>query len=193
MGLMLTPNMGNLPDLRRLWWAADTGLFSPAGERSFSLTEYLAWLDQRRPMAQRCLFATAPDKVGDHAETWQRSRDVLPLLRRAGYRPAFVAQDGCTARDVDAAAAAGAECLFIGGTTDWKKSEGFALIAAAKDRGLWTHVGRVNSWARVRASVGAGADSCDGTYVLFGPDKNLPRWEAWSVRANLQPALGMTA
>lgn len=65
LGLMLTPNMGNRPELPRhhTWWAADTGCYS-RGE-DFRLERYLRWLDTTmRPHRWDCLFATAPDVVG---------------------------------------------------------------------------------------------------------------------------------
>lgn len=38
IGYMITPNIPNLADLSRNQWAADTGLFSSAGERTFDLS-----------------------------------------------------------------------------------------------------------------------------------------------------------
>lgn len=171
-GFMVTPAMGNrIPE--GATWAADTGCFR--NPESFDLGRYLTWLGKRD--ATKCLFATAPDVVGDHALTLERSLPVLPLIREAGYRAAFVAQDGA---DEETVPWDECDALFIGGTTEWKLSEAaYALVAAAKRRGKWAHVGRVNSLQRLRAFAAAGADSADGTYLAFGPDRNLPKLAAW--------------
>lgn len=72
-------------------FAIDNGCFSQ-GER-FSLPRYLRWLKRLQPYQHKCLFAVAPDvfnPTGWHngvtiAETtWERSRDVLPMMRLMG-------------------------------------------------------------------------------------------------------------
>jgi hypothetical protein len=92
----------------------------------------------------------------------------VPMLRRiraAGYRPALVAQDGLEALPVPWEAF---DVLFIGGSTAWKLSEAcFSLIAEAKRRGKWVHMGRVNSLRRLRIAKSVGCDSVDGTYLRF--------------------------
>lgn len=181
-GFMVTPAMGNrIPE--GATWAADTGCFR--NPEAFDLDRYLAWLGKRD--AATCLFATAPDVVGDHELTPERSLPVLPLIREAGYKAAFVAQDGATESNVPWGEF---DALFIGGTTEWKLSEAaYALVAAGKRLGKWVHVGRVNSQRRLRAFTAAGADSADGTYLAFGPDRNLPKLAAWLHDLAQQPNL----
>ena len=41
--------------------------------------------------------------------------------------------------------------------------------------GRWCHMGRVNSLRRLRLAAQDGYDSVDGTFLAYGPDKNLPR------------------
>jgi hypothetical protein len=53
------------------------------------------------------------------------------------------------------------------------------LMAEAKARGKWVHVGRVNSKRRYQWCHSHGADSADGTFVAFGPDVNIPRLARW--------------
>jgi hypothetical protein len=161
MPAMLQPGMGNLPPAGQPW-AADNGRFS-APER-YTDAAYLAWL-AKRPHQERCLFATAPDVVGDAAATLALSGPMFGPIRALGYRVAFVAQDGLEDLavpwdDFDA--------LFIGGTTEWKLSEAaHELAAEAKRRGKWLHMGRVNSLRRVRIAKAMGCDSVDGTYLRF--------------------------
>jgi hypothetical protein len=177
IGFIGTPNMGykasRVSDLP--FWAADTGLYSANGERAFDLGVYLSWLDARPRLA--CLFATAPDKVGDAAETLRRSLPVLPLLRLLGYRAAFVAQDGIEASSVPWSEF---DCLFIGGTDEFKWSRSArGLVQEAKRLGRWVHCGRINSWPRFQRAKEMGCDSADGTYIAFGPDLLVPKLLRW--------------
>ena len=94
------------------------------------------------------LFANAPDVVGDWDETLDRSGPWLLHLAALGYPPAIVLQDGAT---VDTVPWAAIEAVFIGGTTEWKLSPDAAELAqAARRRGKWVHMGRVNSLKRLR-------------------------------------------
>ena len=73
------------------------------------------------------------------------------------------------------------DVLFIGGSTEWKLGpHARALIAEAKARGKWVHMGRVNSRRRFLYADLLGCDSVDGTYLVFGPDVNLPRLINWT-------------
>lgn len=186
VGYMLTPDMGNAVDLSHRW-AADTGCYT-RGER-FSLPRYLDWLEARAPYQATCLFATAPDVVGDAAATWTRSAPVLPVLRAMGYRAALVAQNGLEAPQWDTF-----DALFIGGTTAWKLADSTRqLVLEAKRRGKWVHMGRVNSLRRLRAAEFMGCDSADGTYLKFGPDANLPKLINWLRVLRAQPQFEVSA
>jgi hypothetical protein len=162
MPAMLQPGMGNRPPAGQPW-AADNGRFSKP--QTYSDESYLGWLDKRSPDAERCLFATAPDVVGDAVATLELSVPMLPRIRAAGYRPALVAQDGLESLPVPWDAF---DVLFVGGSTRWKLSETcFSLIAEAKRRGKWVHMGRVNSLRRLTLAASVGCDSADGTYLRF--------------------------
>lgn len=129
------------------------------------------------PLKDAVLFAVVPDVVGDHEATLGRWMDYASVVRPY-FPPAFVLQDGAT---MDTIPWSEMDALFIGGSTEFKLSE-FAheAIAYAKSRGIWTHVGRVNSFNRLRRF--AEADSADGTTLAIAPDTNLPkvlRWVEW--------------
>lgn len=174
LGRLCTPSGGSLP--RSGSWAADSGCYT-LGER-FRLEAYLAWLERMSPYAERCLFAPAPDVVGDHGATLARSLPVLPVIRALGYRAAFVAQDGASAETLPWAEF---DVLFIGGTTGWKLGvEAWFICREAEARGVPVHVGRVNSGKRYRyARDVLGAASVDGTFLSFAPATNLERLLAW--------------
>jgi hypothetical protein len=139
---------------------------------------WLAWLAARADLAPRALFAVAPDVVADAAATLERSAPFLPTIRALGFPAAFVAQDGLEALpvpwdDMDA--------LFIGGSTAWKLSPAAAAIARqATRRGKWVHMGRVNSRRRWTYAEHIGCDSADGTFLAFGPTRNLPELLGWT-------------
>jgi hypothetical protein len=110
----------------------------------------------------------------------KRSLPVLPLIRELGYKASFVAQDGI---DKTVTPWDDFDVLFIGGTTDWKLgpiAAGAATEALA--RGKWLHMGRVNSYKRYLYAALLGCDSVDGTFLAFGPAKNLPRLERWVMK-----------
>jgi hypothetical protein len=154
-------------------WCADNSCFSDRWD-------WRAWwtfLTNNADRADSCLFAVAPDVVGDAAATLEKSAPWLPQIRALGYKVAFVAQDGLEALSVPWN---DFDCLFIGGSTEWKLGPHARTLAAeAKRRGKWVHMGRVNSERRYRYAAAIGCDSADGTFLTFGPDVNLPRLLSW--------------
>jgi hypothetical protein len=179
MPAMITPRMGQKPPPGQVW-AADNGRFNSRHE--YSDAKYLAWLT-RMPV-ESCLFATAPDVVGNAQATLRLSLPMMPRIRKLGYKVAFVAQDGMEKLHVPWDMF---DCLFIGGTTEWKLSEhAYQLVAEANRRGKWTHMGRVNSWRRFRAAAAAGYDSADGTVLRFDPNRPVHEWRD---RATARPGL----
>jgi hypothetical protein len=116
--------------------------------------------------------------------TWERSKDVLPLIRELGYKAALCAQDGIDKLDINWDSF---DVFFVGGTDSFKLAEStYELAAEAKRRGKRIHMERVNSARRFRAANISRYDSVDGTFLCFGPDKNLPRLESWLNHADVQ-------
>lgn len=180
LGQIVTPAAGNRVT-EGCDWIADNAVFA---DKYPGDDAYLTWL-AALPHKERCRFAVAPDVVGDAEATLARSLPMLERIR-AIVPVAYVAQDGAT---VDTIPWDQVDALFIGGTTEWKIGPAARLlITGAKRRGLWAHMGRVNSMGRLRRATDSGCDSADGTYLAFGPDTNLPRLLAWVSTVN-QPAL----
>lgn len=190
LGLMLSPGMGNNVAPLQFWpHALDNGCYAQ-GE-SFVPGDWLEWLAGLRRYRERTLFAVAPDVVGNAEATYARSLPYLPTIRQLGFPAAFVTQDGCTSALVPWGAC---DVVFVGGSDDWKLSEAsWALVNEAKRRGLWVHMGRCNSWRRLRACVIADVDSVDGTYLAFGPDVNWPKMIGWLDEINRQPTMRLEA
>lgn len=168
------------------FWAADNGCYA-AGDR-FDAAAWLLWLDSLP--REQCLFATAPDVVGDAVATLQRSA-YLSLIRRLGFPAAFVAQDG--AEDLDLPWVM-IDVLFIGGTTRWKLDRAARVASQAHERSVPVHMGRVNSLRRLRAAELMGCRSADGTYVGFRArlsadlgEREVGGWLAELERAPLLP------
>jgi hypothetical protein len=111
---------------------------------------------------------------------------MLEQIRAAGFPAALVAQDGLedlpiSWRSFDA--------LFLGGTTHWKLGAAAARLAQqARRRGLWVHMGRVNSLRRLRYAQLIGCHSADGTFLAYGPDRNLPILLGWLRAVAQDPA-----
>lgn len=174
IGQLCQPGGDRSPEPEAVW-AADNGCFN---ERTYVGDDaWFAWLQSHTDHVDRCLFATAPDVIGDAAATLTRSAPWLPRIRALGYKAALVAQDGLEHLDVPWDTF---DVLFIGGSTGWKMSPAaFALATQARDHGKGVHVGRVNSQRRYAAWMHH-ADSCDGTFLAFGPDALLPHVLAWT-------------
>lgn len=171
MPAMVTQRMGNKPPVGQPW-AADNGRYS--APQDYTDAGYLAWL--KTMPVESCLFATAPDVVGDAAATIALSVPMFDRIRQLGYRVAFVAQDGQEDLPVPWA---DFDALFIGGTTAWKLGEDArVLVAEAKRRGKWVHMGRVNSLRRMRYAESIGCDSADGTVLKHDPNRPVQSWAA---------------
>lgn len=179
-----TPAQGNKrPD--GVTWMADNGCYSDVWDEA----KWWKFLVDNTHGAAACLFAVAPDVVGDAAATIEKSLPWLPKIRALGYPVAFVAQDGlsifCGAlyageMGEETVSWDSFDALFIGGTTDWKLgADARGIAAEAKRRGKHLHMGRVNSQRRFEYARAIGCDSVDGTFLTFGPDVNLPRLLAW--------------
>ena len=131
----------------------DNAAYSNWCEQSY-LKMLRRWTDAQIPVE----WVTLPDVVGDARETnalFEKWHDQIYLPR------AYVAQDGsedlCLPWDQF-------ECLFIGGTTEWKLSRcAESVVFEAKHRCKVVHMGRVNSQKRLRYAYQLGCDSIDGT------------------------------
>jgi hypothetical protein len=178
LGRLTSPRAGNRVGHDGLPWAADNGAFSSTG---FDPAAYKRMLER---LPSGGLFVVAPDVVADHEATLVLWKEWRPIIVEAGQRPAFVLQDGCDCLPDDTSA------IFIGGTTEYK----LGLVAAgltreAKARGMWVHMGRVNSRRRIYYAWSIGVDSCDGTATSRNPEIKIPRYLHWAEAADKQGEL----
>lgn len=211
LGILVTPLMGNVPTQPGLH-AHDNGVwseFTSKGKKPFQLDAFLRHLDLWRGAQSWCLFAVAPDVVGDWRATLERSAPVLPEIRKRGYRAALVAQNDLEDH-MDEIPWDTFDVLFLGGGPrpeylsktnrvsvktcscakrckhkrtpmgEWKLTPGAArLVAEARRRGKDVHMGRVNSLLRLSYAQTIGCTSADGTIIAFGPDIRTPEVQGW--------------
>lgn len=169
IGFMCAPKA---PFARPGWiWAADNGCYTAAWNEE----NWLRWLHRSEHPHSGCLFATVPDVVADHKATLARWERYAPLVAEARFPLAFVGQNGATEATIPWDEF---DAFFVGGDTAWKMGPAFALALTAHEKGKWVHVGRVNSDRRF-LPWSTFADSCDGTFIAFGPSKNLPQVLDW--------------
>lgn len=96
-------------------------------------------------------WIVVPDVVADRDRTLREWDKWLPILQSTHWPLALAVQDGMTQGDVPN----DASVVFVGGTTGWKWSH--------LDWPKPTHIGRVNTFARLLDAEFAGAESVDGT------------------------------
>ena len=152
-GQLLTPLTRN-----KCWsgeFAIDNGAYSSFNHRGFA-----SLLDRNKQHRDRCLWIAVPDVVGNARRTLEIFERLGPELM--AWPLALVAQDGLEDLTVPWDHF---ECLFIGGTTEWKTSQGVLdLLKTARILSKQTHVGRVNTPGRFRHFRDF-ADTCDGSGV----------------------------
>lgn len=185
IGCMTTPAQGNvIPDGAE--YACDNGKF---GKGWPGADAWFDWLTRTvdRYGADRCLWAVAPDVPFDAAGTLSESLPWLARIRALGIPAAFAAQDGCDHLGIPWD---DFDVLFLAGSTEWKIGPVAERLAReAKARGKQIHMGRVNSRLRLRTAEWFGCDSADGTYLAFGPEKNLTRLTGWLDELHHTPSL----
>jgi len=185
IGCMTTPAQGNvIPD--GAMYACDNGKF---GKGWPGADAWYDWLERTvdRYSPDHCLWAVAPDVPFDAAGTLAESLPWLARIRALGIPAAFAAQDGCDQLGVPWD---DFDVLFLAGSTEWKTGPvAEALAREAKARGKGVHMGRVNSRRRLQTAEWFGCDSADGTYLAFGPDKNLALLTGWLDELHHTPSL----
>jgi len=157
-------------------WAADNDAFCGWSEERYVRMVRRIVRGVRCEGWSRPVFLTLPDVVADHEATMRR----FHFWHRAIYCPeiprAFVLQDGCERWGWRGVPWDYCEALFIGGSTEFKLSA-FAreMVGWAKFKGMWVHMGRVNSVRRALYAREIGCDSIDGTGLTrFVRSKLLP-------------------
>lgn len=176
-GYMLNVNrrIGHEQEAVRYPWMLDNGAFSDRWQEDV----WLRRLEQLSAYTATCIAAVVPDVVANHDATLERWHIYAPVVKRLGYQAAFATQYGAT---VDNVPWPEIDVLFVGDSEDRRRRYCWPLIDEAKRRGLWVHVGRVNSASAIRRYWRA--DSVDGTNFRFGSQQTSQAIERilWAVR-----------
>lgn len=124
-------------------------------------------------LGERADFIVVPDIVAGGLRSLDFSLTWLERLRGVSTPMAFAVQDGMTPAMVEPYIGAGrskAGYLFVGGSTEWKLATMSQWVELGRRKHAGIHVGRVNTVRRIKACLGAGATSFDGSgpsrYVL---------------------------
>lgn len=132
----------------------DNGAF-----KRFDAAAFMSLLEREDQRRGQCRWVAAPDVLGSAIRTlelfehWRRKLQGWPL--------ALVCQDG---QELEPVPWHHIAAIFIGGSTKWKLGPGAAqLVKAGVAWGKWVHIGRVNSYERIRHFARWGANSFDGS------------------------------
>jgi hypothetical protein len=120
------------------------------------------------------LWVLVPDVVADRIATISEWYKWHPELGQ--YVLAFAVQDDMTAADVPD----GAEVVFVGGTTKWKRK----TLRYWTDNFPRVHVGRINTERWLWECHDAGVESCDGTGWFRGDPVQLRGLERFLRRSS---------
>jgi CBS domain-containing protein len=166
LGCLLTPISGNSQaSMCGLPWAADNAAFS-----GFDETKFIRMLEKIRGTNPK--FVTAPDVVGDAKKTLELFNYWHPIIKSYNLPIALVLQNGQEHLPVPWDKL---DAIFIGGDTEWKLGEhARKFIKKAKALGKWVHMGRVNTFNRLRYAQDIGCDSVDGSGFSRFPDTLIP-------------------
>lgn len=158
-------------------WSADNEAFT----KPFDANVFFPWLVQFITYQTTCLFVSVPDVVGNAQITLDQYARYSQKVYSMGFKVAFVAQDG----QEDLEFPTTFDCLFVGGTNKFKLSQAaISCVRRARALGKWIHVGRVNSWDRMRYSAWLHADSVDGTHLKYERNVAINRILNWTKRTN---------
>jgi len=139
----------------------DNGVFSERFDKDYWIGKMNALLEYSRT----CAFIVAPDVIGNCKATIDQFKYYRDFI--INYPAAFVSQDGII-NHAELIPWDSFDVLFVGGSDGHKLgTEGAWIIAEAKTRKKWVHVGRVNSVSRIIKFHRA--DSWDGTHLGFFP------------------------
>lgn len=176
LGRLLTPRccsrVGEQP--AELVWAADNDCFNGLDPRAWlRMLERVAAARDRGEL----LWCAVPDRVAHAADTRELFERWAPELERRALPLAYVLQDGLELEaERERIPWRRLAAVFVGGSDAFKEGEtARELVGEAKARGLFAHMGRVNSDRRTRIAHAFGCDSIDGTSHVMHRDLYLNR------------------
>jgi hypothetical protein len=170
-------------------WGGDLGCKDgPGYVKQIDYPKTIPWLETMEPYKNKCLFIAGGDHVGSANETIKSFQEFSQKI--TSWPLAFVAQDGQELCEFPEPSLW--QCLFVGGSTAWKLSEGAEqCIRRAQSLKKRIHIGRVNWWKRYQhfeSMEGSNEFTCDGSRIRFGRDQAYIDWVRY-MEAPHQPRL----
>lgn len=169
MGWCMSPKGWRRPSRlgQRMPYALDNGRYHPPDApppKPKTIADFYTLL-HKASRYHPPLFVVVPDQPYDAERTLDLAREHGPRLK-AWYpwcRLALAVQDGMEPWHLD-----GWDAMFLAGSDAFKDGRLAEFVEAARSRGMWAHVARVNGLPRLRACMKAGVHSVDGTCIGRG-------------------------
>ena len=149
----------------------------------FNKDKFLKLMDKIMPYKNKCLFVNPPDVVGNYEKTTESYCQWYREIKDRGLPISYILQDGFRMKLPELKP----DCLFVGGSTEFKLSQIVLRYLQVVGSGYWVHIGRVNSFKRIMHFRFV-MDSFDGTDVAMYPNvilKQRNRELAW-LRSQLE-------
>lgn len=158
-GVTWTPHDRRLNEIP---FFVDNGAFT----QSFDPGEWVELLDQLEDYSYGPDFVVLPDKYNDAEGTMERHRMWASEVLDRGLPPAAVIQPGMNVEtQVALADSIGADFVFVGGETRWKRAYGREIVEAAHERDMAVHIGRPDGEDGLPWAYNIGADSADTSTI----------------------------
>jgi len=158
-GVTWTPSDRRLNEIP---FFVDNGAFTS----SFDPGEWTTLLDQLEGYSYGPDFVVLPDVYNDAEGTMERHRQWASEVLDRGLPPAAVIQPGMPVEtQVHLADRIGADFVFVGGETRWKRAHGSEIVEHAHDRDICVHIGRPDGEEGLPWAYKIGADSADTSTI----------------------------
>ena len=157
-------------------YAIDNGRYqSCIKDQPWDDAAFLAMCAKAACQTPKPLFIVVPDVIGNSQQTLSEWAPWYKRLHGFGIPLAFAMQDGMDVKDVPPTA----DWVFVGGTDDWKWGAVGAICEYFErprigGRAKPIHVGRVNTYRRLRACDECGVTSVDGSGWFRQPSHRKP-------------------
>lgn len=174
-------------------YALDNGAWTDyRSGRDFDDEKFKALIDK---LGWQADWVVAPDIVAGGLLSLRLSLVWLPHLLVRTKLVLVPVQDGMDPEHMVGVVMPKRIGIFLGGSTEWKLANMVRWGEFCAARGVYYHVGRVNTMKRIRLAHIAGADSIDGSsasrYAITLPalDFASRQWDMWSPPKNREAML----
>jgi hypothetical protein len=144
-------------------WVGDNGAWADyQAQRAFDEDEYERFLTWVEAQAAVPAWLVLPDVVAGGTASLELSARYLNRCQAVAPLVLVAVQDGMEPIDLEPIVGRSVG-IFLGGSTEWKIAQMRQWGEFCAERGIYYHVARVNSIARMALAASCGADSVDGS------------------------------